>query len=216
MNPPDGYIIRLASLNDLEALTRLHCASFKPDEHVPMMFEERYVRATYRWQITQESVYVLVADEGGEIIGLVSVSDGPYTLAMLKASLGEMILSLARHPSLLAKPLLWKRLFRRSAGDNAQADAAAHAPGMAQLMIIAVKEQYRKQGVSLSLFGAANIESRKRGSRAVRAGVYKRNIASQQAFLKAGWEEAPIFESEDTKYYISFLDATFRDELAYR
>jgi ribosomal protein S18 acetylase RimI-like enzyme len=173
------------------------------------------VRATYRWQVTQESVYVLVADDGGKIIGLIAVSAEPFTLPMFKACLGEFIGSLARHPSLLAKPQVWKRLFRRSSGENAQADAMAHTPGMAQMIIGAVDAESRGRRIFPALIDATTVESRKRGSRAIRAGVYKRNIPVQKAFIKAGWEEAPVFESQDTKYYIQFLDPTFRDGLAY-
>ena len=40
MIDPDGYAIRKATLQDIDDLTRLHCASFRPEEHVPMMLGE--------------------------------------------------------------------------------------------------------------------------------------------------------------------------------
>jgi ribosomal protein S18 acetylase RimI-like enzyme len=213
MEDYEGYSIRRATVGDLEGLTRLHCASFTPDEHVPVMFGESYVRATYRWQLTQDSVYVLVADDHGRVIGLISVSDGSFTLPMLKACMGEMIKSLAKHPALLFKPQVWKRLIRRTSSDNKQADAIAHTPGMAQMIIGAVDSECRGRRIFPALIDATVVESTKRGTRAIRAGVYKRNIPVQRAFIKAGWLEAPLFETEDTKYYLQFLDPAFRDEL---
>ena len=109
----DGYAIRKATLQDIDDLTRLHCASFRPEEHVPMMLGERYVKATYRWQVGSKDAYTLVADLGEKIVGLIAVSDVPFTMPMFRACLGEFMLSLAKKPRLLFQAHLWRRLLRR-------------------------------------------------------------------------------------------------------
>jgi len=45
---PKSFKIRLAGPADIGAMTWLHCISFRPEEHVPVMLGPRYVRATYR------------------------------------------------------------------------------------------------------------------------------------------------------------------------
>jgi ribosomal protein S18 acetylase RimI-like enzyme len=210
----DGlYVIRLATVKDVVRMTNLHCASFQPEDHVPMMLGERYVQATYRWQVTSQTTYALVAEAGSKIVGLIAVSDGSFTRPMFKACLTELAASLMNHPALFFQPKLWQRLLRRSSHLNDQADKIAHYPGMSQMIIGAVDTGYRGKGVFPALIEATTHESKKRGSRAIRAGVYKHNLPVQRAFIKAGWDESPIFETEDTKFYIYFIDPDLRAEL---
>ena len=46
------FQIRLATDNDIDSLTELHCESFKPEDHVPVILGKDYVKATYRWQVS--------------------------------------------------------------------------------------------------------------------------------------------------------------------
>jgi ribosomal protein S18 acetylase RimI-like enzyme len=210
---PDIFKIRLATMDDLDELTRLHCESFKPEEHVPMMLGKNYVRSNYRWQLGDQDTYVLVADSGKKVIGLISVCKGSFFKPMFLAGLGEFMYSILMNPRLIINKQLWQRLIRRSANNNNQAETIAHYPGVAQMIIGAVDSESRGLGVFPSLIMATTYESKRLGSRAIRAGVYKRNLPVQRAFIKAGWEEAPIFETEDTKYYIYFIDPGLRQEL---
>ena len=41
------FQIRLATENDLDVLTKLHCNSFTPEDHVPVILGEGYVRAIH-------------------------------------------------------------------------------------------------------------------------------------------------------------------------
>ena len=117
--PESSFTIRLATSADVDALTELHCASFTPQDHVPVMLGDRYVRATYHWLVMSAISYVLVADDGGRIVGLIAVADRSFTGPMFKACMGEFVLSITRHPGLLLQGKLWRRLFRQTRCDVA-------------------------------------------------------------------------------------------------
>jgi len=210
--PNLDFVIRKANLQDLPRLAELHCSSFGRQEHVPIMLGQRYVMATYRWLVTSDMTYVLVAEAEGAIKGLVAVADRPFTNPMFKACAGEFILSIFIHPGLLFKRKLWKRLFRRPAL-TAQGQRIANYPGMAQMTIGAVDSACRGKGMFCELVKATCVFSKERASRAVRAGVYKTNWPSRRVFIKCGWLEAPALETSETVDYIYFMDPSFRNEL---
>lgn len=204
-------MIRLATAADIEALTDLHCACFRPEQHVPVMLGRHYVRATYRWQVSDPRAYVLVAEFDRQLIGLVSVSDGPYARPMFLACLPQFVRSLIQHPGLLLKRRLWQRLLRRP---HVRGSPVA-APGLAELANIAVDAHYRGKGVFPALVDAAREHSHTRGARAIRAGVYKANPASQRAFARAGWIETRELETDDTVSYVAHLDPAFPADLGF-
>ena len=210
--PESSFTIRIATAADVSALTELHCASFKPQDHVPVMLGSRYVRATYRWLVTSAISYVLVADDDARIVGLIAVADRSFTGPMFRACVGEFALSIARHPGLLLQSKLWQRLFRRP-DVTSQGQHVADRPGMAQMTIGAVDASYRGQGVFPALVQATRTYSKLRGSRAIRAGIYKTNAPSRRVFIKSGWIETPVLETPDTVFYVSYLDPTFPGEL---
>jgi ribosomal protein S18 acetylase RimI-like enzyme len=206
------YRIRLAKLEEVDALTDLHIRSFCPNDHVPVMLGKTYVRATYRWLIAGGSAYVLVAEEENNLIALIAVCDGPFTGRMFKACLPEFFLSLAHNPALLINKKLWQRLLRRS-GINKVSRRIVNYPGLAQMTIGAVDENCRGKGVFPDLVKATIKYSRERGSRAIRAGVYKENNASRRVFIKEKWLEIPELETSETVFYVSFIDPKFEKEL---
>jgi GNAT superfamily N-acetyltransferase len=176
------------------------------------MLGKHYVRATYVWQITGKRSYVLVAEELGKIVGLIAVCDGPFTRPMFFACLPELIKSLVRSPGLLFQKKLWKRLFRRpdiSKGNESIADY----PGFAQMTIGVVDTEYRGMGVFPALVNATKIYSKTRGSKAIRAGIYKTNQPSRRVFIKGGWIETPELETIDTVFYVHYIDADFPNKL---
>jgi len=205
MNQYSDFEIRLATETDIEALTELHCASFRPEDHVPMMLGKDFVRATYRWQVSGKSAYTLVADAHGKIIGLVSVCDGPFTMPMFMACLPEFALSLIRSPSLLFRKKLWQRLLRRPDLSHKNGSFAESA-GFAQMMIVAVDKDSRGKGIFPALVKATKSFSKARGSRAIRVGIYKTNTPSLRVFINNGWIETPELETHDTVFYVAFLD----------
>ncbi|MCX6031756.1 MAG: GNAT family N-acetyltransferase [Chloroflexi bacterium] len=210
--PDSNFIIRLATLADVEALVELHWMSFKPEDHVPVMLGRRYVRATYHWLVTGAISYVLVAEANGCIVGLIAVADRSFISPMFRACLSEFALSIARHPGLLLRGKLWQRLLRRP-DVTSQGRHIADYPGMAQMTNGAVDAGYRGQGVFPALVEASRTFSKERGSRAIRAGIYKTNMPSRRVFIKAGWIETPALETPDTVFYVSYLDPAFPIEL---
>ena len=206
------YLIRLAKGEDIGALTDLHIRSFHSDDHIPVMLGRDYVRATYRWLVNGENAYALVAEEAWKIIGLVAVCDGPFTGRMFKACLPELLKSLILNPKLLLNRRLWRRLFQRSA-NNKLSRRIVNCPRFAQMTIGAVDENYRGHGVFPALVDATKYYSRERGSRAIRAGVYKNNHSSRRVFIKGGWLEISELETVDVAYYVFFIDSICEKEI---
>jgi GNAT superfamily N-acetyltransferase len=212
MNREKSLFIRLATLKDLEKVTDLHLASFRPDDHVPVILGPRYVKATYRWQIRSPEAYTLVAEADGKIVGLLGMCDKPYTRPMFIACFSEFILSLLRKPTLLFQGKLWRRVLRDSKSSSKGEMIAKHS-GMAQMTIGAVDADYRGNGVFPALVDATRSFSKARGSRAIRAGIYKTNMSSRRVFIKCGWIETPELETSDTVFYVTYLDSDFQKEL---
>jgi GNAT superfamily N-acetyltransferase len=212
MTQEKSLSVRIATLKDLDRVTYLHLASFRPDEHVPVMLGSRYVKATYRWLISSPEAYTLVAEADGKIVGLTGMCDKPFTKPMFMACLGEFILSLLKKPTLLFQGKLWQRLFRDSKSSS-KGELMARRSGMAQMTIGAVDANYRGFGVFPALVEATKSFSKARGSRAIRAGIYKTNMPSRRVFVKGGWFETPELETLDTVFYVAYLDPEFPKEL---
>jgi GNAT superfamily N-acetyltransferase len=200
-----NFTIRKATIDDINRLTDLHCKSFKPEDHVPMMLGENYVKATYKWQVLSKNAYVLVAEFEDKLAGLVAVCDGAFTKAMFFACLPEFILGIVKNPKLLLKKMLWKRLFRQPKITE-EIKALVDSKGFAQMTIGAVEKEYRGSGVFGELINATKEYSKKRGSNAIRAGVYKKNQSSRRVFIKSGWPEITQLETIDTVFYVAFFD----------
>jgi GNAT superfamily N-acetyltransferase len=211
-NVTPSFLIRVATTEDIDRLTKLHCASLRPEDHILVMLGENYVRATYRWLITSSQAYCLVADMGQKVIGLVAVCDGSFTRPMFLACLPEFMISMIRSPRLIFQKKLWNRLLRRPDISKANQNIADF-PGFAQLTIVAVDAKWRGAGIFPALVEAAKTHSRNRGSRAIRAGVYKLNQRSRRAFVKNGWIEMPELETNDTVLYVHYLDLEFPKRL---
>jgi len=211
-NITPAFRIRIATTDDLDRLTTLHCDSFRPEEHIPVMLGKDYVRATYRWLVTRDQGYCLLADSDHKLIGMVSLCDGSFTRPMFLACLPEFIRSLLRSPRLILKKRLWDRLLRHSETSK-EAHRITDYPGFAQLIIVAVAAEYRGAGIFSALVEAATTCSRNRGSVAIRAGVYKFNQPSRRAFAKNGWLEMAQLETSDTVFYVYYLDPEFPNRL---
>jgi ribosomal protein S18 acetylase RimI-like enzyme len=203
---------RLGRRDDLEVLVDLHWRTFPPEEHVPVMLGKEYVRATYKWQICSYDAYVVVAEREGQVAGCVTMADGAFTRPMFFACLPEFVASLRAKPALLLERRLWGRLLRGVKLPPAARRIVNHE-AVAQLIMIFVDSQFRGQGVVPAMLEAVIQTSRARGSRAIRVGVYKENVASRKAFLKAGWVEVSALETAETVFFMAFLDGTIRDEL---
>jgi hypothetical protein len=212
MNEGKSFSIREATMEDLGKVTALHLASFQPDDHIPVLLGPGFVKATYKWQICDPEAYTLVAEKDGKIIGLVGMCDRSFTRPMFVACLGEFLLSLLKKPSLLFQRKLWMRVFRAPKSSR-KGELIARHPGMAQMTIGAVDANFRGYGVFPSLVEATKTFSKTRGSRAIRAGIYKSNNSSRRVFIKGGWIETSDLETDDTVFYVAYLDPMFPKEL---
>jgi len=197
--------IKLATILDVEVLTDLHCESFKPEDHVPLLFGRRYVRATYRWLVSSPSAYVLIAESGDKIIGFTAVCDGAYVKAMFIACLPEFIISILSNPKRIINKLLWKRLFRKPVSVN-ESENPVNKKGFAQITIGAVAKEFRGSGIFGELLQAAKEYSKQRGSKAICVGAYKKNRSSLRALTKSDWVEVPGMETLDTVLLVADLD----------
>jgi len=199
------FLIRIATTEDLDRLTTLHCDSFRPEEHIPVMLGKDYVRATYRWLTTSSQAYCLVAESNHQIIGLVAVCDSAFTRPMFLACLPEFLRSMLHSPSLIFRRRLWERLLRGSDASG-EAKRIIDCPGFAQLSIIVVDSKSRGTGIFPALVNAVKTYSKVRGSIAIRAGIYKFNQASRKTFAKVGWTEITQLETVDLIFYAFYLD----------
>ena len=204
--------IRPANIDDLEVITELHCSSFKPEDHIPMLFGKNYIKANYEWHIKSDMAYVLVAEIDSNIIGLVGMCDKSFFHPMFKACRNQMVIELIKKPGIILKKELWKRLLRRSELSE-YGKLISEYPGMAQMTIGAVDANHRGLNIFPKLVNSTEKFSRERGSRAIRAGVYRKNSSSRRVFNKLGWIEMPELETSDTVFYVSFLDPTLQNEL---
>jgi N-acetylglutamate synthase-like GNAT family acetyltransferase len=81
------------------------------------------------------------------------------------------------------------------------------------MTIGAVDDRYRGHGIFGRLIEASKATSRSRGTRAIVAGVYKRDSSSRRVFIKLGWPEVPELETPQTVFYLSLLESVLSDDL---
>jgi RimJ/RimL family protein N-acetyltransferase len=81
------------------------------------------------------------------------------------------------------------------------------------MTIGAVDSDFRGHGVFPALVEATKNYSKSRGSRAIRAGIYKTNQPSRRVFIKNGWFETPELQTSDTVFYVAYLDDLFQHEI---
>jgi hypothetical protein len=203
--------IRIANNSDLENLTILHCNSFTADNHIPMIFGKSFIKSNYKWLLNSGKSYVLVAEYKHEIIGLIAVSDIPFTRPMFLASCPQMLISLIRRPWIILNKKLWKRVFRLN-NKTQSTRSILRAKGFAQMTIGAISNNHRGSGVFGMLVDAARINSKSRGSLAIRAGVYKVNTSSRKVFIKSNWQEFSQLETKDTVFYVTCYDKDFSEK----
>jgi hypothetical protein len=198
--------IRIATPADVEAMAQLHLASFSPDEHLGALLGARFVRASYRWHVIADTAYVIVAESDGKLVGLLGMSDGPFTKRMILGCLPAFLGALARRPRLLMDRRLWSRLARAKTSAE-WVNRFCSTLGVAQLTFVAVDAAARGHSVFPSLIKRCEDISRSRGSRAVRVGVYWWNQRCRRAFVKNGWVEVPALGSKDTVFFVRVFGA---------
>jgi hypothetical protein len=198
--------IRMATRTDVEAMAKLHLASFSPDEHLGTLLGPGFVRASYHWHVSDNAAYAIVAELDARIVGLLGMCDGPFTTRMILGCLPAFVGALARRPRLLVDRGLSKRLTRAKASEE-WVGRFCSTRGVAQMTIGAVDAAARGHSVFPALIKRCEDISRSRGIGAVRAGVYRLNESCRRAFVKSGWTEVPALGSEDTVFFVRAFSA---------
>lgn len=198
--------IRLAVPSDLDALTELHRACFGPEDYIAASFGKDYVRATLRWQIRSPEAYILVVETASTIAGFLGVYDRSYTWPMFRACFGDLLLGLVRSPDLVFNPRLWRRLFRRPHSADSLVVGTLTRSRTAFVIVGAVSEEARGQGIFPALLQASVRVSDSRGSQAILSPAYRANALARRAYRKAGWTEVPALATSETVFHIAFLD----------
>jgi ribosomal protein S18 acetylase RimI-like enzyme len=207
-----NFTIRQATIDDLDKLTELHMACFTPEQHLPVLLGKRFVKATYQWHLTSGHCYIVVAEEGNTILGLIGACDFSYERPMLKACIINFIISLLLNPALIFNKQLWRRFLVRRYS-NPFGTILSEYPVISQITFVATASQSRGKGISGELVKKIKVLSKSRGSRAIRVGVYKYNEPSKKVFIKRGWNEVPELETQDTVFFMKYLDPTLPSEL---
>ncbi|MRR36172.1 GNAT family N-acetyltransferase [bacterium] len=204
-----GIGVRLANAADVEALSRLHESCFVPSEHIGAAFGKRFLREYYSWHVQDRRAYLIVAEREGHIVGFLGMCEVPFTRPLMRATAGTLVLAVLQRPRRAFEKSLWAR-FLRSEATSDWARRFAAEPGVAQMTIGAVHEKARGHAVFPSLIAESEKTSRDRGARAIRAGVYRRNVPCRRAFEKRGWVEVPDLSSADTVNFVIVLSDELR------
>jgi len=213
MGKAEELIIRHAKPEDVVALAALHCRSFTPEQHVPVVLGSDFVKAIFNWILRDNTTYAFVAEEDHRLIGYICVCDHAYSSRMFKACLPDFISSVMHNPRLVGSKLLWKRFLRREEYQNEKAKMIASHPGLTYIMFGAVDDSARGKGVYIKLYDTVKKYSVSRGARALRGDVYKLNTVMRRVKEKDHWTEIPELETSDTVAYIYFLDLSMINEL---
>ncbi len=193
------YTIRKATLKDLDKIIDLHLASFSSEEHIPVLIGKRYVRATYQWILTHENGFVLIAQDGDNIIGLQSVCIGSYELPMFLSCLPDLIISLITNYRLFLSKRLWKRLLRVFSKLKIKRNGTMEK--YANFIIGIIDSQYRGKGIFSVIVNSAVQICKENGCKKIYTGIYKQNITTQQIFTRYGWIICPELETRETCFY---------------
>jgi len=192
---------RTATIADVQSMTSLHMASFRPGEHLGALLGPAFVRAYYMWHVTDDCAYAMVAELDGSLVGLLGMCDGPFTMRMLRGCRRAFAFAILRRPWLLVDRRMWSRVARAKASSRWVGEFCS-TPGVAQMTIGAVDASARGHSVFPSLIKCCEEVSVARGIAAVRAGVYRGNTSCKRAFVKSNWAEVPELGSDETVFFV--------------
>lgn len=189
----DEITITFATIDDVDSLVKLHYECFTERDHIALKFGKRFIISTYKWFVTSPETFVLLAKQGGELLGFQSVSDRPYDIPMLLANWKPAFIGLLARPWLVFHPELVRRLkyFFVPQVKNGH-------PGykVAQLAFIGVDPKARGLGIGKTLILATIAACRDRGMDALITGVKRQNTRSLSMLESAGLRIAPELETK--------------------
>jgi ribosomal protein S18 acetylase RimI-like enzyme len=202
-NPQDEKIhITFADQGDVAALVDLHLKCFSASDHIAVMFGEDFIRAAYKWFVTDAQTFVLVAKTGDRLVGFTALADKPYNGPMLRAGRNEALRGLLRRPWLAFHPELLLRLFRMVFPKRKEKLAAK----VAHIAFTAVDPQFRGMGVAKALKEESIRVCRERGMSAILTGVRRQNMGAKAMNMGAGFVEVPELNTKRFIYFRLDLD----------
>jgi ribosomal protein S18 acetylase RimI-like enzyme len=194
--------ITFAALGDLDSLVALHMRCFSERDHIAVLFGEDFIRAAFKWFITDAGTFVLVAKQDNNLVGFTAVADGSYDGPMLRAGKWEAIRALIRRPWLALHPDLLLRLYRKmfTKPKSFLVGKVAH------IAFTAVDTQLRGLGIGKALKNESIRVCRERGSTSILTGVRRQNLRAKALNENAGFIEISELSTKRFIYLMKKLD----------
>jgi ribosomal protein S18 acetylase RimI-like enzyme len=195
-----------ATLDDVEMLVALHLQCFSEQDHIAVLFGESFIRAAYKWFVTDSETFILVAKKYDKLIGFTALADKPYNAPMLRAAKKEALAGLIRRPWLAFHPELLLRVFRMAFPKREY-----HAnEKVAHIAFTAVDPHSRGLGVAKALKRESIRVCREWGMTAIVTGVRRQNLKAKAMNESAGFVEVP--ELTTSRFIYLRLDLAQEDQ----
>ncbi|MEW6441248.1 MAG: GNAT family N-acetyltransferase [bacterium] len=179
--------VRLATAADVDAMVRLHLQCFDAGAHLGTALGKSFLREVYRWFVTSPRTFGICCAEGGELIAFATVCQGPYHRLMFSENKRAALRAFLSHPWIALHPQVWARIFSRLSGSNEIERMLDSQEGAAHCGLLAVRPDYRRSGLAVTMNRFLFVEARKRGWRKLIGVIHADNIASIRATEKAGY-----------------------------
>ena len=206
MESKESFVVRKPVIQDLDKLVDLYFDCYSPREHLGMCLGKSFMRDVFRWFMTSEQTFVLVADQNGRFLGFLTVCNGPYHKLMFVNNKRAAVKAFLLRPWIFFEPKVLGRFADALFKTDSLHDEEMSGSDIAHCSILGVHPKCRTGGVASVMIGEMVNECRRRRWMKMRAGIYKTNVASRRLMLKLGWKELPL--SEDKVISVLNLDGS--------
>jgi ribosomal protein S18 acetylase RimI-like enzyme len=197
-----AFIIRKASITDIDILVSLHLQCFDKKTHLIVGLGRSYIRAMYKWFIISCETFILVAEHQSYIVGLIAGSDGSYNRPMLRGTILFVVFGILKHPLLLFNKEFLKRAIKILLGQKIVGEICRNEKGIAYLAFAAIRPSYRGKGLGDVLYRNAIIECIKRGCKRIRGGVRPKDNPGPTKILSGyGFTKEKELETNSTTFW---------------
>lgn len=179
--------IRPVSLTDIEAITALHMASFAG--YLNTRLGNRYVEKIFEWFVSQSDSFALAAEAGedGGIVGYVVGAPNGYGRKLNQAVLPYAVQGAIMSPSLLFNQTVWRKALARLLDLFAPVKGGIQSSGF-RLIIMAVSDKYRREGVGARLITELEQRVAKQGYKEISLSVKSDNGPAIGMYRKNGYK----------------------------
>ncbi len=194
----------------LDAVVQLHQECFSAETNFAIRLGPRFLRATYKFFLTDSLAFGFVATVAGVPAGFILGRLDYYTLALNRYRRGAYLRALVRHPSVLFSWRFFKRSFRvllallrnRWIGHQNLERAPSHTQGKtATLASLGSLPEYAHYRVSDHLVAAAEQYCRDKGMARLRTGVRPDNVPSRFLFRNRAYLQDDVLSSSESLFY---------------